>query len=194
MKTWKMLVLCFLFLPLVVGAETISWTLPSVYVDNTAIGADDKARITIYLRGWKAGSPLAKTYFGETRNGATSWTDNVLVRMNEWGASNAVPGWVPLVAGDNVFITASAALVGADGVERDGPETAPEAWTLPGATVPCAYAYSAWSACQPNGTQTRTVLTATPSGCAGTPVLTQSCTYVPPTPSCNPPTGLTIRQ
>lgn len=44
----------------------------------------------------------------------------------------------------------------------------------------CTYAYSDWGACQPDSTQTRTVLTATPDGCTGTPVLSQSCTYVPP--------------
>lgn len=44
----------------------------------------------------------------------------------------------------------------------------------------CVFTYSAWSACQSNGTQTRTVVTASPSGCVGTPVLTQSCVYTPP--------------
>lgn len=43
----------------------------------------------------------------------------------------------------------------------------------------CVYGYSAWSACM-NGTQTRAVLTATPAGCTGTPVLTQACTVTPP--------------
>jgi mono/diheme cytochrome c family protein len=47
----------------------------------------------------------------------------------------------------------------------------------------CAYTYSAWATCQSNGTQLRTVQTTTPSGCSGTPVLTQSCAYVPPTPT-----------
>lgn len=45
---------------------------------------------------------------------------------------------------------------------------------------PCTYTYSAWGECI-NGVQTRTVLTATPAGCTGTPVLTQPCTIVPPT-------------
>jgi len=45
---------------------------------------------------------------------------------------------------------------------------------------PCTYTYSSWSACQPNGTQTRTLISQTPNGCTGTPVLSQSCTYVPP--------------
>lgn len=38
----------------------------------------------------------------------------------------------------------------------------------------CTYTYSAWGTCT-NGSQTRTVVTATPAGCTGTPVLTQAC-------------------
>jgi len=40
----------------------------------------------------------------------------------------------------------------------------------------CTYTYSAWSACGTDGTQTRTVVSATPPGCTGTPVLSQACT------------------
>jgi uncharacterized protein YceK len=51
-----------------------------------------------------------------------------------------------------------------------------------GATA-CTYTYSDWDVCQSDNTQTRTLLTTTPSGCTGTPVLSQACTYVPPTSS-----------
>jgi hypothetical protein len=51
----------------------------------------------------------------------------------------------------------------------------------------CTYTYSAWGACQPSSTQTRTVASSSPAGCAGTPALTQACTYVAPPPA---PTGL----
>jgi hypothetical protein len=47
----------------------------------------------------------------------------------------------------------------------------------------CTYTYSDWSACQPDNTQTRTVVSSSPAGCTGTPVLSQSCTYTP-TPVC----------
>lgn len=43
----------------------------------------------------------------------------------------------------------------------------------------CTYIYSAWGECV-NGIQTRTVISASPAGCTGTPVLTQPCTIVPP--------------
>jgi len=47
----------------------------------------------------------------------------------------------------------------------------------------CAsFTYSNWSACQSNNTQSRTVISASPQGCiGGNPVLSQSCTYTPPT-------------
>jgi len=47
----------------------------------------------------------------------------------------------------------------------------------------CTYTYSDWSACQPDNTQTRTVISSSPPGCVGTPVLSQSCTYTH-TPVC----------
>lgn len=136
MRMWKWIVLLVLFVPLVVGAEVISWTLPSTYVDNTTISAADKARITVYLRGWKAGNPGAKTYFGEVRNGGTSWGvagDNTYImnKMNQWGAS--VPGWAPIVPGDNILVTTSAAITWiVDNVvkEFDGPEGTPYAHTI----------------------------------------------------------------
>jgi hypothetical protein len=56
-----------------------------------------------------------------------------------------------------------------------------------GTPVTCtAFTYSAWGACQSNNTQTRTVATSSPAGCTGgSPVVSQSCIYVPPTPTCD---------
>jgi len=44
---------------------------------------------------------------------------------------------------------------------------------------PCTYTYSAWGPCV-NGVQSRTVISATPAGCTGTPILIMACTIVPP--------------
>jgi len=46
------------------------------------------------------------------------------------------------------------------------------------ATAACNFTYSDWSACQSNGTRTRSLLTKTPTGCTGTPELSGSCTPV----------------
>jgi hypothetical protein len=138
-RFWQCLVVILLLAPLTLSAETISWILPTTYTDGSAISAADKARITVYLRGYKAGNLSGKTYFGETRNGGTSWGvagDNTYImnKMNEWGAANAVPGWVVLKPGDNVLITTSAAITWTDnGVtkEFDGPESPPYAYIIP---------------------------------------------------------------
>ncbi len=64
------------------------------------------------------------------------------------------------------------------------PENMPGAATPPPATACTAFTYSAWGACQSNGSQARTVLTSSPSGCTGgSPATSQACTYVPPTPA-----------
>jgi hypothetical protein len=60
-------------------------------------------------------------------------------------------------------------------VPRRGTVTAN--WAL--SAVVCSYTYGSWGACQPDGTQTRTVTSSSPENCTGTPVLSQSCTYVP---------------
>jgi hypothetical protein len=62
------------------------------------------------------------------------------------------------------------------------PENLPAGVTPPTA---CTYTYSDWSACQPDGTQTRTVISSSPDGCTGTLVLTQSCTYGQPPVTCS---------
>ena len=53
-------------------------------------------------------------------------------------------------------------------------------WSFSAPPPACVYTYSAWGACQPNGTQIRTVLTTTPSICTGTPTTSQSCVYGAP--------------
>jgi hypothetical protein len=137
-RFWQCLAVILLLAPLTINAETISWLLPTTYTDNTVISATDKARLTFYLRGWKAGTPNAKTYFGEVRNGGASWGvagDNTYVmnQMNQWALTNSTPGWIALKPGDNVLVTVSAALTYVDnGVtkEADGPESPSYAWTI----------------------------------------------------------------
>jgi hypothetical protein len=44
-----------------------------------------------------------------------------------------------------------------------------------------SFTYSEWASCQSNGTQSRTITSSYPAGCAGgSPVLTQPCIYNPP--------------
>jgi hypothetical protein len=46
----------------------------------------------------------------------------------------------------------------------------------------CIFTYTDWSACRSDNTQTRTVISGSPEGCVGTPVLARACIYVPPPP------------
>jgi pimeloyl-ACP methyl ester carboxylesterase len=51
-------------------------------------------------------------------------------------------------------------------------------WSIP---LPvCAFTYSPWTECFPDGTRTRTVSSKTPTECDGNPTLKEACTYVPP--------------
>jgi hypothetical protein len=54
--------------------------------------------------------------------------------------------------------------------------------TTPPPPATCtSFTYSGWGACQSNNTQTRTVTASSPAGCTGgTPLTSQSCTYVQP--------------
>jgi hypothetical protein len=90
-------------------------------------------------------------------------------------------------AGNTVMLTAnptstslfqgwSGACTGADSCVVTMNTNNTVAATFAGSTV-CTYTYSAWSPCQPDNTQTRTVISSSPPGCIGTPVLSQSCTY-----------------
>ena len=81
----------------------------------------------------------------------------------------------------------------------DGPSAAPSTGTFQAANLPanpaaattttptppaaCTYSYSTWGTCQADGTQTRTLTSALPIGCTGTPVLIQSCTAPAPPPA-----------
>jgi len=143
MRYWKFLAVCLFLLPLVVGAETIEWTFAPTWQDNSTVSAENQAKMGVYFRGWKEGNPGAVTYFGETRLGKTSWTDNILKRMNYWAVenepANPVPGWVILKPGDNVLVTLSSTFPGVDDTgnpkEYESAQTTPIRWTLPGGIV-----------------------------------------------------------
>ena len=131
------LILVLLLLPLLVGnpfAETVSWTPPMTWSDGATVSASDKATFTYYIRIWRDGSPATNYYLGETRNGATTWTDNVMVKAN---AANPTLG---LKAGDVIWVDVSTAYKDpTSGTELDSwPDRkgAPVKWTIPGAVVP----------------------------------------------------------
>ena len=138
MRKRRVLILALLLIPLVVGAETITWTPPINWSDGTTVSTADKALYVYYLRTWKASSPNILTYFGETRNGVVTWSDNILVKANQWGAQNSVAGWIPYKAGDVIFVDVSTSWEPVGGPNLDSwPDRkgVPISYTIPG-TVP----------------------------------------------------------
>lgn len=129
-RFWRFAVLLLLFLPLTISAETLTWNAATTFSDGTNIPTSEMSKMAFYLRLWNEKNPSGKVYFGETRNGITTWTDNVMVRANQ----RITP---PLVPGDNVFVTVSQAYLSpVDNVERDSVESNSVRWTIPGATTP----------------------------------------------------------
>lgn len=110
-RLWKFAVALLLIAPLTINAESISWIPSPMWQDNTAVSAADAAEFTFYLRIWrgtdKTAVPATATYFGETRNGVTTWGvagDNtyIMTQANKYITPALVPG-------DNVIISVSAA-------------------------------------------------------------------------------------
>jgi hypothetical protein len=107
----KFLILFLLIAPLTISAETITLVPSPTWQDGTAVSATDAAKFTFYLRIWRGTDPKAVPaspfYFGETRNGETTWGvagDNtyIMTQANKYITPVLVPG-------DNVIISVSAA-------------------------------------------------------------------------------------
>jgi hypothetical protein len=134
----KFLILFLLIAPLTLSAETITWVPSPTWMDNTPVSEVDAARVTFYLRIWRGTDPKAvpatATYFGETRNGGTTWGvagDNtyIMTQANKYITPALVPG-------DNVIVSVSAAFT-------SGPDEQ-DSWTTfkPGAAI--AYRIPGW--------------------------------------------------
>lgn len=106
------LVLFFMASP--VFAQTITWTLPSQYTDNTSISVGDQATITtkIYYATTSVGCATG-TLFQTILNGATSWG----------------PGALPVTGKGSTTYYCGTAIIPAHGLESaKGP---PTAYTVP---------------------------------------------------------------
>jgi len=117
MKAKRWFVLCmwalaFVLLAAIGQAETLRWTNPTTDNTGAALSTEEQAALTNYLR-YKVGTG-AWTYFGETRDGKTSWV-----------------GTLPVSVGVAADYTVSASLKGADGVERESAMSAPVSYTVP---------------------------------------------------------------
>jgi len=114
------------------------------------------------------------------------------ITAQNWATAALASGEpVPLVAGSNQTYTMVGlspnsiyyfALKTSDEVPNISALSNVISATTPSASITCtAFTYSAWGSCQSNNTQSRTVVTYSPSGCTGgSPVLSQTCVYTPP--------------
>jgi hypothetical protein len=143
-----------------------------VYQGNPCQIIDDDAangKISLTLAkpspGVNSHSGLVATLTFKALRNVTSTTNNILYTFS--GANNETDSDVIEEGGIGNDL-----LNGVSGIRA-----------LVGAPVCTDYNYSNWGTCQPNNTQTRTVVSGIPTGCSGgaTPDLTQACTYVPPT-------------
>jgi hypothetical protein len=110
-----------------------------------------------------------------------SGTGNGTVTANPPGLTYPAGTVVALAAtpaGDSTFAGWSGACSGTGGcVVAMGSNQAVNAKFFFGTKPTCIYTYTEWSECQPDNTQTREVISSSPEGCIGDPVLTQSCIY-----------------
>ncbi|HMK56661.1 MAG TPA: hypothetical protein VK448_08505 [Dissulfurispiraceae bacterium] len=131
----------------------LTWTAPTTNTDGSPL--TDLAGYKIYY-GTAPGNYSASLNVGNTTSASLT--------LPQCGVTNYFAATAYDIAG--IESTYS------NEVAKSDPCTAPT----------CVYTYSNWGACRPDGTQTRTILSALPGGCTGTPLpLTQSCTYIPPT-------------
>lgn len=135
------------------------WIAVEYWVDS----ASDRTGVYVWTRDGAQSGSIVDVAKSNSVNSTGFW----MSYYNSIGVANAGDWYlIDNLAVSNQYIGPPAGFVGG---------------TPPAA---CSYTYYEWGACQPNGTQTRTVNYATPSGCVGTPVLSQSCTYVPPVVPC----------
>lgn len=126
------------------------------------------------LRFYTASYLVTGKAFGEDK---TSWTNDNVINLN---VEQALRGnaWVQIrIDNDDGFLCMG------DSPAFNFDTYQNFYYNVVAPSVACtSFVYSEWQACQANGTQTRTIISSSPSGCSGgNPILTQSCTYTPPT-------------
>ena len=184
--------LTFKFTPKEAGIYKVKVEAYSV-VDNREfkVAEDDH---DIKVRGWKATIRITGDRQGEvgkpvtlSADVSTDETQRPLVRV-EWvyTASGAPVGsgtqfqFTPDRAGVHTF--KAILYLPAGGTEFP---VATDTWPVTvqdrqgNVPTPCTYKYSDWGECQPNGTQSRAVLSSDRFGCTETPITVRPCTYVP---------------
>ncbi len=165
-------------------AGTTLDTIPPANITNLSVSdiTQTSVRLLWTATGDDGNTGTAKSY------DIRYYTSNIT--ESNWNSANQVTGEPqPALAGTNQSITLVGlapntkyyfAIKSSDEVPNISSISNIASATTQGGTC-TSFTYSGWGACQPNNTQSRTVISSSPTGCiGGNPVLTQSCTYTPP--------------
>ncbi len=138
---------------------------PCQIVDNDTAGGTISLTLAKPVPGVRNNAGLLATLTFKALRSVSSSTNNI--RFTYVGADNSTDSDVIEEGANGNDLLASVSGIRA----------------LVGAPACTDYVYSGWGACQPDGTQTQTVISTVPDVCSGgvVAVTTQSCTYTPPT-------------
>jgi hypothetical protein len=173
-----LLSLALMAMPVNLTANKTSFVAGEQLAAKASIAVPTGVRPVINIRFWvvsSAGDYVNLSASKVVVSGTTYSASGVYT----WKSTDRIANW-----------TLKSAYQQSNGAWSTAAETLPLVLSKTAAPPPssCTYTYSEWSACQSNSLQSRTVTSATPSGCVGTPVISQSCTYIPlPPPPVEPP-------
>jgi hypothetical protein len=113
-------------------AQTATWTANTTWtaIDNTGktttgtFTSAEMATMKFYLRARRVGDANPRKYFGETGNGAVTWSGDLAEKFLASGLGSPVEG-------ESWEVAVSQAFKGADGVERDSGEGAVTVYRFP---------------------------------------------------------------
>lgn len=121
----------------------------------------------------------SKTEVIKTSNGGTNGNEKNKIPLctdKDWTSSIS-----PIICPSSKKQTKTWSKIGQceNGIEHDSSETIS---CNPNAITCINFTYSSWDNCTQSGTQARSVLSSSPSGCqGGNPIIYQQCIYLPPT-------------
>ncbi len=130
----------------------------SMYFQDGARGSDLARGVTLFP-DWIA----IGTVNNAVRISAINYNTNTITLASPMTWSSGASIWLYKNSSGSIVLSGSAPDYGA--------------YEYLGSSPVCTYIYSEWGVCQPNNTQSRTVISSSPSDCTGTPILTQSCVY-----------------
>jgi S1-C subfamily serine protease len=178
--------LCFLGFFSFAKAETYTYTATNLQTTRCPLGAE----FDRFGMAWRPGDTvkIVGTGFGATGDKIYLPTNEGVYWMDmDSGQSTTNPGYLGVISWNNNEVNLEIRqglgnFLGSYTILRPANSDGSNCirGTLTTGLICTSFAYSDWSACQPNGTKTRIITNSSPNGCSGgDQVLTQSCSYIP---------------